>query len=119
VFDSAVHMDLRRLPELFCGIRKQRDKGPILYPVACSPQAWAAAAPFGVLQACMGLEIDGTQRVARFRYPRLPEGVDSLQVLGMPIGQASVDLMLNRHGETVSVSMLRRRGDAEILTMQK
>jgi glycogen debranching enzyme len=119
IFDAAAHMEMRRLPELFCGMRRQRDKGPILYPVACSPQAWAAAAPFGSLQACIGLEIDATQRVARFRYPRLPVGIDSLEIRGMPIGEARVDLLLRRHDETVSVNILRRRGEAEILTMQK
>jgi glycogen debranching enzyme len=119
IIDAAVHMDLRRLPELFCGMRKQRDKGPILYPVACSPQAWAAAAPFGMLQACMGLEIDATQRIARLKYPRLPETIDELRITGLPIGQASVDLLLKRHGETVSVNILRRDGDAEILTLQR
>jgi glycogen debranching enzyme len=119
LFDAAAHMDLRRLPELFCGMRKQRDKGPILYPVACTPQAWAAAAPFGVLQACLGLEIDASQRMARLRYPRLPERIDSLQVSGLPIGDASVDLMLRRHGDGVSVNILRRRGEAEVLTLQR
>ena len=89
LFDAAAHMELRRLPELFCGMRRQRDKGPILYPVACSPQAWAAAAPFGMLQACLGLEIDATQRLARLRYPRLPERMDSLSVRGLPIGDAT------------------------------
>ena len=39
-------MDLRRLPELFCGFQRARGRGPTLYPVACSPQAWAAGAPF-------------------------------------------------------------------------
>ena len=99
MFDAAAHMELRRLPELFCGMRRRRDKGPILYPVACSPQAWAAAAPFAMLQACLGLEVDATQRVARFRYPRLPESLLTLHVHGMPIGDARVDLLLRRHGE--------------------
>ena len=98
LFDAAAHMDLRRLPELFCGMRRRRDKGPILYPVACSPQAWAAAAPFAMLQACLGLEVDATQRVARLRYPRLPESLHTLDVRGMPIGDARVDLLLRRHG---------------------
>jgi glycogen debranching enzyme len=119
IFDAAVHMELRRLPELFCGMRKQRDKGPILYPVACSPQAWAAAAPFGMLQACIGLEIDATQRVARLRYPRLPEGIDTLRISELPIGDARVDLLLRRHGDDVSVNIQRRRGDAEVLTLQR
>jgi glycogen debranching enzyme len=119
IFDAAAHMDLRRLPELFCGMRKRRDKGPILYPVACSPQAWAAAAPFGMLQACLGLEVDANSRVARFRYPRLPAPLVSLHVRNLPIGDASVDVLLRRHADDVSVNILKRRGDAEIVTLQK
>jgi len=119
VFDAAVHMDLRRLPELYCGMRRRRDKGPILYPVACSPQAWAAAAPFAMLQACLGLEVDASQRLARLRYPRLPDRLNSVEVRGLPIGDASVDLLLRRHGDDVAVNIVRRRGDAEIVTLQR
>jgi glycogen debranching enzyme len=100
-------------------MRKRRDKGPILYPVACSPQAWAAAAPFGMLQACLGLEVDANSRVARLRYPRLPAPLLSLHVRNLPIGDASVDLLLRRHGDDVSVNILKRRGDAEIVTLQR
>jgi glycogen debranching enzyme len=119
VLDEAIHMDLRRLPELYCGIRRKRDKGPILYPVACSPQAWAAAAPFAMLQACIGLEVDASQRVARLRYPRLPEGMDSLEIRSLPIGEARVDLLLKRHGDDVAVMISRRQGEAEIVTLQR
>ena len=45
--------------------------------------------------------------------------MDNLSVRGLPIGDASVDLFLQRHGENVSVNILRRTGDAEILTMQR
>jgi len=119
VLDAAVNMDLRRLPELYCGMRRRRDKGPILYPVACAPQAWAAAAPFAMLQACLGLEVDASQRVARLRYPRLPDRLDSLEVRGLPVGDASVDLLLRRHGDDVAVNIVRRRGDAEVVTLQR
>ncbi len=119
VFDAAIHMDLRRLPELYCGMRRRRDKGPILYPVACAPQAWAAAAPFAMLQACLGLEIDASQRLARLRYPRLPDNLHSLEVRALPVGDASVDLMLRRHGDDVAVHIMRRRGEAEIVTLQR
>jgi glycogen debranching enzyme len=119
ILDAAIHMDLRRLPELYCGMRRRRDKGPILYPVACSPQAWAAAAPFAMLQACLGLEVDASQRVARLRYPRLPERLHSLEVHGLPIGEATVDLLLRRHGDGVAVNIVRRQGDAEIVTLQR
>ncbi len=119
VFDAAIHMDLRRLPELYCGMRRRRDKGPILYPVACAPQAWAAAAPFAMLQACLGLEVDASQRLARLRYPRLPENLHSLEVRALPVGDATVDLMLRRHGDDVAVHIMRRRGEAEIVTLQR
>lgn len=119
ILDAAIHMDLRRLPELYCGMRRRRDKGPILYPVACAPQAWAAAAPFAMLQACLGLEIDASQRTARLRYPRLPEHLHMLEIRRMPIGDASVDLLLRRHGDDVAVNIVRRRGDAEIVTLQR
>ena len=46
LFDAATYMDLRRLPELFCGFRREKGRGPTLYPVACAPQAWASATPF-------------------------------------------------------------------------
>jgi glycogen debranching enzyme len=119
ILDAAIHMDLRRLPELYCGMRRRRDKGPILYPVACSPQAWAAAAPFAMLQACLGLEVDASQRTARLRYPRLPEHLHTLEIRGLPIADASVDLLLQRHGEGVGVNITRRKGDAEIVTLQR
>src|SRR5580704_4757445 len=41
-FAAASYMDMRRLPELFCGFRRRRAAAPTLYPVACSPQAWAS-----------------------------------------------------------------------------
>ena len=57
LFDLASEVMFRRLPELICGFGRRPGKGPTLYPVACSPQAWAAGSVFMVLQACLGLEI--------------------------------------------------------------
>jgi glycogen debranching enzyme len=51
LFEAAAYMELRRLPELFCGFQRQRGRGPTLYPVACAPQAWAGATPFTLLAA--------------------------------------------------------------------
>ncbi len=58
LFSAASYFDLRRLPELFCGFRRRQGAAPTLYPVACAPQAWAAATPFLLLQAVLGLEFD-------------------------------------------------------------
>ena len=56
LFEAATYMDLRRLPELFCGFQRERRRGPTLYPVACAPQAWASATPFSLIEAALGLE---------------------------------------------------------------
>ena len=55
LFKAATYMDSRRLPELFCGFQRQRGRGPTLYPVACSPQAWASATIFELVQSLLGL----------------------------------------------------------------
>lgn len=115
MFDAAAHMDLRRLPELFCGLPRRRDKDPILYPVACAPQAWAAAAPFALLQACLGLEIDAAHRVAQLRFPKLPAPLDAVRIRNLAVADARVDLLLRRHDDDVAVNILRREGDAEVV----
>jgi glycogen debranching enzyme len=114
LFDAAARMDLRRLPELFCGTPRRRDKGPVLYPVACSPQAWAAATPMGLLQACLGLEIDAAARVVRLRHPRLPASLEWLRIRRLLVGDASVDLLLRRHDADVAVNVLRKEGDVVV-----
>ena len=114
VFDAAAHMELRRLPELFCGMKRRRDKGPILYPVACAPQAWSAAAPFALLQACLGVEIDAGRRTVILNHPRLPASFDELQITNLAVADAQIDLLLRRRDTDVAVNVLARRGDAEV-----
>jgi glycogen debranching enzyme len=69
LFDAASYMDLRRLPELFCGFQRERRRGPTLYPVACAPQAWASATPFTLLEAALGLEFDAQRGEGFLRNP--------------------------------------------------
>src|SRR5262249_42688124 len=57
MFDASLFVDFPRLPELFCGFRRRRAEGPTLYPVACAPQSWAAAAVYSLLESCLGLEV--------------------------------------------------------------
>src|SRR5258706_3734286 len=45
LFDAATYMDLRRLPELFCGFRRGKTRRPTLYSGALSPPAWAKPKP--------------------------------------------------------------------------
>jgi glycogen debranching enzyme len=117
LFDAAAHMHLRRLPELFCGFERKRGKAPTLYPVACAPQAWAAATPFALIQACLGLEIDCGASKLRLRRPRLPHFVDWMMVKRLRIGASCVDLMLRRHDSSVAVNLLSKEGTAEVEVM--
>jgi glycogen debranching enzyme len=117
VFDAAAHMHLRRLPELFCGFERKRDKSPTLYPVACAPQAWAACAPFALLQACLGLEIDADGALVTLHRPRLPPFLDWLKVTRLQVGDSRLDLLFRRQDQSVAVSLLAREGDAEVEVM--
>ncbi len=114
LFRAASYMELRRLPELFCGFQRQRGHGPTLYPVACSPQAWASATPFALLAASLGLEFDPPLREIRLRNPRLPSFLDEVTLRNLQLGASSVDLRLRRHNEAVSLDILRTTGNIQV-----
>jgi glycogen debranching enzyme len=114
LFDTASYMDLRRLPELFCGFRRERRRGPVLYPVACAPQAWASATPFTLLEAALGLEFDAARGEIRLRDPYLPEFLNEVLLRDLRLGPSSVDLRVRRHGDEVSLEVVRTRGQIQV-----
>ena len=114
LFDAASYMDLRRLPELFCGFQRERRRGPTLYPVACAPQAWASATPFTLLEASLGLEFDVARGEIRLRDPRLPAFLNEVVLRDLQLGPSSVDLRVRRHGEEVSLEVVRTRGQIQV-----
>jgi glycogen debranching enzyme len=114
LFDAASYMDLRRLPELFCGFRREKNRGPTLYPVACAPQAWASATPFTLLEAALGLEFDIGRSEIRLRNPHLPAFLNEVVLRDLQLGPSSVDLRIRRHGEDVSMEVMRRRGQIQV-----
>jgi glycogen debranching enzyme len=114
LFDAATYMEMRRLPELFCGFQRSRGRGPTHYPVACSPQAWASATPFTLIEASLGLQFDPAANEIRLRNPRLPSFVDELMLRNLQLKQSSVDLKVRRHANEVSVEILERRGPVQV-----
>ena len=114
LFDASVFLDLHRLPELFCGFSRQPGRGPTPYPMACSPQAWAAGAVFLLLQACLGLTLRASEATIYFFYPRLPEWLQEVSIRGLRIGESSVDLKIIRSNESVTVGPVRQEGDLRI-----
>jgi glycogen debranching enzyme len=108
-------MDLRRLPELFCGFLRRQHNAPTQYPVACSPQAWASVSMLAMIQACLGLLLkDATHEIAFYR-PVLPEFLDSLHLRHLDMRTGSADVLLERHGDNVAVTQTRREGDISVV----
>jgi glycogen debranching enzyme len=114
LFDAATYMDLRRLPELFCGFRRRANRGPTLYPVACSPQAWASATPFSLIEAALGLELDPVHGEIRLRSPRLPEFLGDVMLRNLHLGDARIDLRVRRHDHAVSVEFPKQSGQVRV-----
>jgi glycogen debranching enzyme len=115
LFDAASYMELRRLPELFCGFARLQHNAPTQYPVACSPQAWASATTLCLLQATLGLELfDGSHEVAFYR-PVLPEFLNHVHLRNLRLSGGSVDVLLHRHGSDVAATVTRRDGDVVVV----
>ena len=114
LFHAGTYMEHRRLPELFCGFRRQRGHGPTLYPVACAPQAWASATPFALLQACLGLQFDPFANEIRLNNPQLPEFLDEVTLRNVQLGASRIDLRVRRHGDTVSLDTPRIDGGIRV-----
>lgn len=102
MFETAVHFELR-LPELFCGFAREPGAAPVPYPVACLPQAWAAGSGLMLLQACLGVSIDGWQNAVRVDHPALPPGVDEVSLHGLAVGEYRITLVFKRFGGRVGV----------------
>jgi glycogen debranching enzyme len=117
LFEASLHLDLHRLPELLCGFTRRPGESPTLYPTACSPQAWAAAAGFLALESCLGLEIDAPQARLTLHQPMLPEYLERVSLRHLTVGTARVDLILTRHGEGVQLAVTAREGNIDISTV--
>ena len=113
-YDASLFFDQHRLPELFCGFPRRDGEGPTLYPVACSPQAWASATVAALLQACLGLKIDAAERVVSFRAARLPDCIEWMKLRDLRIGPDCVDLKLQRYEQGVGIEVIRNDGDVAV-----
>jgi glycogen debranching enzyme len=103
------------MPELSCGFPRRAGFGPIPYPVACAPQSWSAASVFLLVQASLGLSIDGRAGRVVFHRPALPACLPELRIFDLGVADARVDLLLTRHDDEVSIRVLRRAGDLHVM----
>ena len=103
-----------RLPELFCGFDNTDSHTPVPYPVACSPQAWAAGASFLFLQTMLGLRAHADRGELELSHPHLPDWLGKVTLTDLRVGDASVDLLFHRWRGTTSAEVLRKVGDVAV-----
>ena len=115
LLDVSTEVELHRLPELFCGLHRRNGEGPTLYPVACSPQAWAAGSVFMLLQSVLGIQVDGAQRRISIEAPYLPETHPRLWVKNLKIGESRVDLYCERANGQTEVEVTDNRDRIEVV----
>jgi glycogen debranching enzyme len=119
LFEASLFLDLRRMPELFCGFLKRKGEGPTLYPLACAPQAWSSTVAFALIQACLGLEVKSNpQPQLIFCNPYLPDWLDSLKVKNLAVGTSSVDIFIQRYDDDVGINVLRREGSVKVTVVK-
>jgi glycogen debranching enzyme len=117
LFAAGLSFELLRMPELFCGFSRKSAEGPVLHPVACAPQAWAAGSVLLLLQACLGLEVDGVGRRVVLTRPQVPIELKEIRIHDLEVAGARLDLSISREGGDVAVRVLRREGEVQVLVM--
>ncbi len=115
LLDAARHFTLFRFPELFCGFARVDTNVPVAYPVACAPHAWAAASPFMLFRALLGLEADAPNHELQIVRPMLPRSVRKMVVRGLRVGDVEVDLLFQSWRGTTGAEVLRRTGDLSVV----
>ncbi|MBX6423932.1 amylo-alpha-1,6-glucosidase [Thermosulfurimonas sp. F29] len=116
LFEASHYFPHHRLPELFCGFNRRAGEGPVSYPVACSPQAWASGSVFMLLSASLGLKFTG--KGLAFIRPRLPEFLSWVRLTGLRVGEHTVDLEFRRYERDVVVNVLRKPKTVEVLVVK-
>ncbi len=121
IFAAALTFPEGRLPELYCGFERgtgtERESSPAPYPVSCSPQAWAAGTPSLILQSILGLE--GAARDGALKLsPVLPQGIDSVSLVGLQVGSSHVDLVVRRHEASGEYTATASGGDSSTVAVR-
>ena len=114
ILEAAQRFPAFRLPELFCGFAREDNPDPVPYPVACSPQAWAAGAPFLFLKTMLGLQAHADRNELELWHPHLPAWVNKVTLRNLQVGEGAVDLLFHSWRGTTSAEVLRKVGDVNV-----
>ena len=117
--DAAFAFPYFRLPELFSGAPRAAHQSPVPYPVACRPQAFAAAALPCVLTSILGLVPDAPARRLYVVRPRLPFWLDFVRLSRLRVGDATVDLIFRRRGVGTVTEVIGRSGELDVIQSRR
>jgi len=115
LFKACLFIDLKRLPELFCGFPFRHGEAPTSYPVACVPQAWSVASVFLLLQACLQITIDAPKKRLVFNKPQLPGYLERLTVKNLKVPEGSFELEFIKHEWDVGIHILSKPDDWQVV----
>jgi glycogen debranching enzyme len=115
LFDTAMHMEYYRLPELFSGFTRRTPTNPVAYPVACSPQSWSAASPFILLQAMLGISARADENTLTINKPMLPPWLNMVELKNLRVGNSTISLMFTRESGVTTFSLIHKEGDVRVL----
>jgi glycogen debranching enzyme len=115
---AGAYFSLARYPELYCGFSRDDVAVPVWYPVACRPQAWSTGAPLLMMRSYGGLMADAPSGVLSITRPQLPSWLDRMEILGMRVGSARVDLTFTSRDGVTATQVPRKEGDLEVLIRQ-
>jgi glycogen debranching enzyme len=116
IMEAGIRMPDYRLPELFCGFRRdtQYNNGPAEYLVSCNPQAWGAGAAFHLMQTALGIVPDTT--AGRVYLNPIPFGqARSVEIRGMRVGGGKLSFKVAYNGGRSDVEVLEKPEDLEVI----
>lgn len=99
LFAAAAHFG-GQLPELFCGFDRSDFPEPVSYPTACSPQAWAAAAPVQLARILLRFDPDFTRNEIHLA-PILPERMGDITADNVLLGSSRITIRAKGREGTV------------------
>ncbi len=119
LFDAAMHIDMQRLPELFCGLDRRAGEAPTTYPVACSPQAWAVASVFILIKSFLRIEVNALKKKVKFKKPVIPQWMNKVTIHNLPVGDDTLTAELTRHSNNqVSIMVKEKSPGWEVQVIQ-
>jgi glycogen debranching enzyme len=116
IMEAGIRMPNYRLPELFCGFRRDEryNNGPAEYLVSCNPQAWGAGAAFQLMQTALGIVPDTT--AGRLYLNPIPFGqARSVEVQGMRIGTGKLSFRVTYNGGRPHVDVKEKPDDLALI----